>query len=119
MDSKLIDASAEFAVKIIRLCDRIDSHQAVINRFESSGASIGANIYIASSIANHDDEISKLNETLELCCETEYWLGILFKADLISKSSFNDLQYECETLKKMIISTINPENDNPNRSIIK
>ena len=43
-ENKLIDLSIDFAVKIIKVCDKIKGHYSINNQLERSGTSIRANI---------------------------------------------------------------------------
>ena len=44
-DSKLRDLSIDFAVKVIKMCDKIKGHYSLVNQLERSSTSIGANIH--------------------------------------------------------------------------
>ena len=75
-ESKLINLSVEFSVKIIKLCENIKGHYSLTNQLERSGTSIGANIHEASYAHSKNDFISKLQIALKECYETECWLVI-------------------------------------------
>ena len=47
-DSKLRDLSTDFAVKVIKMCDKIKGHHSLVNQLERSSTSIGANIHEAN-----------------------------------------------------------------------
>jgi len=119
MDSKLLDASVDFALKIIGICDKIKGHPSLANRLEENGTAIGAIVREASFLNNVDEYIIKLDDALKECQKTVYWIELLFKSDLISKTIFNELNYECESIAKMITSAITAAKENPNKSVIK
>ena len=84
-ENKLADLSTEFAIQILKLTDGIKGHYSLSNQLERSGTSIGANIREAKYAQSRPDFIAKLQIALKECYETEYWLEIAQKAELISE----------------------------------
>ena len=82
-ESKLALASMDFAVKILKLCDSIKGHYSIVNQLERSATSIGANIREANYAHSKPDFVSKLQISLKECYETEYWLELMIKAELL------------------------------------
>ena len=82
-DSKLRDSSTDFAVKVIKLCDSIKGHYSLVNQLERS--SIGANIHEANYAHSKADFIVKFQIALKECYETEYWLELFVKSELIDR----------------------------------
>lgn len=78
-ESKLRELSTDFAVKIIKLCEKIKGHHALVNQIERSATSIGANIHEANYAHGKPDFIAKLQIALKECYETEYWIEIAKK----------------------------------------
>ena len=111
-ESKLRNLSIEFSVKIIKLCENIKGHYSLTNQLERSGTSIGANIHEANYAHSRLDFISKLQIALKECYETEYWLEIFVKAELISREIAKDIYNECGTIRKILISSINTAKEN-------
>lgn len=105
-ESKLKNLSIEFSVKIIKLCETIKGHHALMNQLERSGTSIGANIHEANYAQSKNDFISKLQIALKECYETEYWL------ELLDKENAKEIYNECGTIRKMLISSINTAKKN-------
>ena len=85
-DNKLADLSTEFAVQILKLTDSIKGHYSLANQLEQSGTSIGANIREAKYAHGKADFIAKLQIALKECYETEYWIEIAQKADIVRKN---------------------------------
>ena len=79
----LIDLSVDFAVNIIQLCDNIKGKAVLTNQMMRSATSIGANIHEANYAQSDADFISKLQIALKECYETEYWLTLLVKTNII------------------------------------
>ena len=106
-ESKLREMSTDFAVKIIKLCDTIKGHYSLVNQLERSGTSIGANIREANYAHGRADFIAKLQIALKECYETEYWLELFVKADILKKEQVVALYNQCGTIRRILISSIN------------
>ena len=113
-ESKLRNLSVEFSVKIIKLCENIKGHYSLTNQLERSGTSIGANIHEANYAQSKNDFISKLQIALKECYETEYWLELFVKSELLDRDVAKDIYNECGTIRKMLISSINTAKKNQN-----
>ncbi len=105
--SKLRTLSTDFAVKIIKLCESIKGHYSLTNQLERSGTSIGANIHEANYAHSRNDFISKLQIALKECYETEYWLELFIKTEIIDRDTAKEIYNECGTIRRMLISSIN------------
>ena len=106
-ESKLRDISTDFAVKVIKLCETIKGHYALVNQLERSATSIGANIREANYAHGKADFIAKLQIALKECYETEYWLEIFVKAEILEKDSVSALYIQCGTIRRILIASIN------------
>ncbi len=106
-ESKLAVASMEFAVKILKLCDSIKGHYSIINQLERSSTSIGANIREANYAHSKPDFVSKLQISLKECYETEYWLELMLKADILNDDIAKVLLHDCGSIRRMLVSSIN------------
>ena len=106
-ESKLRELSTDFAVKIIKLCDGIKGHYSIVNQLERSATSIGANIREANYAHGKPDFISKLQIALKECYETEYWLELFKRAEIISDSDFKVVFHDCGAIRRMLIASIN------------
>lgn len=89
--SKLRENSTDFAVKIIKLCETIKRHYSLVNQLERSATSIGANIHEANYAHGKADFIAKLQIALKECFETEYWLELFVKSDILNRETTVDL----------------------------
>ena len=115
-ESKLRNLSVEFSVKIIKLCENFKGHYSLTNQLERSGTSIGANIHEANYAHSKNDFISKLQIALKECYETEYWLELFVKSDLLNRETAKEIYNECGTIRKMLISSINTAKQNAEKS---
>ena len=106
-DNKLADLSMNFAVSILRSIDNIRGHYSLINQLERSATSIGANIREAKYAQSKADFISKLQISLKECFETEYWIELMQRAEILEKDKAKKLLHECGEIRRMLISSIN------------
>lgn len=106
-ENKLVELSMDFAVEIIKLCDTLKGHRSIVNQLERSATSIGANIREANYAHGKADFAAKLQIALKECYETEYWLELFVRAELISSDSITQLQHSCGSIRRMLIASIN------------
>ena len=111
-ESKLRDLSMDFSVKIIKLCESIKGHSSLINQLERSATSIGANIYEANYAHGKSDFIAKLQISLKQCYETEYWLELFIKSEILDKNIATELYNQCGTIRRILIASINTAKEN-------
>ena len=111
-ESKLRELSTEFAVKILKLCETIKGHHSLVNQLERFAASIGANIHEANYAHGKPDFIAKLQIALKECYETEYWLELFVKADILNRDNTVDLYNQCGTIRRILIASINTAKEN-------
>ena len=104
--SKLRELSTDFAVRIIKLCETIKGHYSLVNQLERSGTSIGANIREANYAHGKADFIAKLQISLKECYETEYWLELFVKSDILDRKTAADLYTECGTIRRILVASI-------------
>ena len=111
-ESKLRDLSTDFAVKSIKLCEMIKGHYSLVNQLERSATSIGANLREANYAHSKQDFIAKLQIALKECYETEYWLELFVKAEILNRDAAADLYNQCGTIRRMLIASINTAKKN-------
>jgi len=106
-ENKLVDLSLDFAIKIIKLCETIKGHYYLVNQLERSATSIGANIHEANYAHRKPVFIAKLQIALKECYETEYWLELFVKSDILNRETTVDLYNQCGTIRRILIASIN------------
>lgn len=111
-ENKLADMSTEFAVKILNLTANIKGHYSLANQLEKSGTSIGANIREAKYAHSKADFIAKMQISLKECYETEYWIEIAQKADIISEEISKNALHDCGSIRRMLIASLNTAKEN-------
>ncbi len=103
----IVDLSMNFSISIVNLCDSIKGKSAIVNQFLRSGTSIGANIHEANYASSRADFIAKMQIALKECYETEYWLELFVKTNLIVEENYKQLKNDCGKIRKLLISSIN------------
>ncbi len=114
-ESKLLNQSMDFAVNILKVCDTIKGHYSLVNQLERSATSIGANLREAKYAHSTADFISKLQISLKECHETEYWLELMQRAEILKDASADSLLHDCGSIRRMLISSINTAKTNRNK----
>ena len=113
-DNLLIELSIDFAVKIVKLIDEIQGKGVLKNQILKSGTSIGANIHEANYAQSKADFVSKLQIALKECYETEYWLELFVKTNIIFENQYAELKNDCGKIRRILISSINTTEDKYN-----
>ena len=108
----ILDLSMNFAVEIVRLCESMKGKSILTNQLLRSGTSIGANIHEANYASSKADFISKLQIALKECHETEYWLSLFARTDLISEATYSKLSNDSGKIRKILITSINTAKGN-------
>ena len=111
-ENKLVDLSMDFSIKIIKLCETIKGHHSLVNQLERSATSIGANIHEANYAHGKPDFVAKLQIALKECYETEYWLELFVKSDILNRESAVPLYNQCGTIRRVLIASINTTKGN-------
>lgn len=111
-ESKLRELSTDFAVRIIKLCEAIKGRFSLVNQLERSATSIGANIREANYAHGKPDFIAKLQIALKECYETEYWLELFVKSDILNRETAAELYNQCGTVRRILIASINTAKGN-------
>lgn len=111
-ENKLADLSTEFAVKILNVTGGIKGHYSLANQLERSGTSIGANIREARYAHSKPDFVDKLQISLKECYETEYWIEIAQKANIISEDIAESVLHDCGSIRRMLIPSSNTAKEN-------
>ena len=78
-----------------------------MNQLERSATFIGANIHEANYAHGKPDFIAKLQIALKECYETEYWLELFAKTNILNKETAVDLYNQCGTIRRILITSLN------------
>lgn len=105
--SKLRELAVDFAVKTIKACEGIKGHYSLVNQLERSATSIGANIHEANYAHGKADFIAKLQIALKECYETEYWLELFAKTQILDRETVSGLYTQCGTIRRILVASVN------------
>ena len=97
----------DFAVRIIRLSTVIPFSQeskVIKNQLTKSGTSIGANYREANRSRSKADFKSKIRICESEASETQYWLEIIVKAELLKWEEMKSVHQECSELLAIFTS---------------
>ena len=84
-ENKLVDLSMDFAVEVLETFDTVKGHHSLVNQIERSATSIGANIREANYGHGRADFVAKLQIALKECYETEYWLELFKRSEILDE----------------------------------
>ena len=56
--------------------------------------------------------MAKLQIALKECYETEYWIELFVKSELIEREMAKELYNQCGTIRRILIASINTAKDN-------
>ena len=108
-DSVIAEKTVDFAVRIVKfykyLCDEKKEY-VLSKQILRSGTSIGANVRESKNAQSRADFISKLNIALKEADETQYWLEIMVKSDLIKENQVEALNKDLKEIIAMLVSSI-------------
>ena len=112
MESPLLIKSKQFALDIIKLCNKVKNEKketVLTNQLIRSGTSIGANIREAFYGHGRNDFIAKLQIALKECSESEYWIELIIESGYYDDKSILE---NCIELKKILVSSLNTAKKN-------
>ena len=106
-ENLVLDLSMQFAIDIVKLCESLKGKSILTNQLLRSGTSIGANIHEANYASSRADFIAKMQIALKECYETEYWLELFSRTDIIAEETYKSLKNDCGKIRKLLIASIN------------
>jgi four helix bundle protein len=106
----ICDRSFDFAVRIVKLCETLNSASSVSRTLSDqllrSGTSIGANIEEAQGGQSKADFISKMSIALKEARETQYWLRLLIASNLVPEQKLLPLKQEATELVAILTTIV-------------
>jgi four helix bundle protein len=97
----------QFAIDVVNLCENLKGKNTLINQLLRSGTSVGANIHEANYASSKADFIAKMQIALKECHETEYWLKLFVKTNIISEAVYTKMSNDSGKIRRILISSIN------------
>ena len=108
-DSILSEKSMSFAVRIVKLCQYLESEKkefVMSRQLLKSGTSIGANVREGIYGQSRNDFAAKMGIALKEAVETEYWLELLSKTGYVSDREYGSMRNGVTELAKMLTATL-------------
>lgn len=106
----------DYALRIIRLYSALPKEpvaQTIGRQLLKSGTSVGANYREADRGRSKAEFIAKMGDSLRELDESDYWLGLLVKAEVVPESKLKDLLAETNELIAIFVTIINKSRANP------
>jgi len=108
-DSVIGILTMDFAIRIVKFYKFLTEEKKVYiisKQLLRSGTSIGANVSEGAYAQSRADFINKMNIALKEASESEYWITLLYKTDVIDQKSYesliNDVRQIIGTLVKIV-----------------
>jgi four helix bundle protein len=114
-DNLVLDLSMQFSVDIVNLCDSLKGKSVLTNQLLRSGTSIGANIHEGNYASSKADFIAKFQIALKECYETEYWLKLFVKTNMITEETYTKLSGNSGKIRRILIASINTAKANADK----
>ena len=99
-DSPLHVKSRIFVIAIVKMVKQNNDWRvnSLFQQIRRSGTSIHANVRESEFAQSSPDFITKLTISLKEANETKGWLEVLYEAECMDSSTFNDLYPRCKGL---------------------
>ncbi|VBB44593.1 conserved hypothetical protein [uncultured Paludibacter sp.] len=107
--SVLSDKSFDFAIKVVKVCKYLNEEKKeniLSKQLLRSGTAIGALISEGRYAESKLDFIHKYGIAQKECCETEYWIKLMFKCEYLSQKEYESLINDTTELLKMLTASI-------------
>ncbi|MFB2817394.1 four helix bundle protein [Umezakia ovalisporum] len=106
------ERTENFAIRVVKAYSELnkkhfdDAVKILSKQFLRSGTSIGANCSEAKYAQSTKDFINKYSIALKEANETLYWIKIMIKSEIVSKSKFQNMIEENEKIIKILTASI-------------
>lgn len=104
----VLEKSFKFGLDIIKLYLKLKSEKEYIlsSQLVRASTSIGANITEAQYAQSKKDFINKMSIALKEANESEYWLRLLVKAEIIGNEEYRLYSSDCSEIKAILINVV-------------
>jgi four helix bundle protein len=112
-ENVIVKKSLDFAVRVVNLYKYLyDERKEYVmsKQLLRSGTSVGANVREAVNAQSKRDFVAKMNISLKEAAETEYWLELLRKTDYLNQLEYDEINRDCDELKRLLVSIIKTSN---------
>jgi four helix bundle protein len=108
-DNVIYKLCKAFALRIIKLYKYLNDEKKeyiISKQIYRSGTSIGANVREAQYAQSPADFVAKLSIALKEGAETQYWIEILQRTELVTVTRMKRLKADCDELVGMLVQSI-------------
>lgn len=104
----VLEKSFNFGLDIIKLYLKLKNEKEYIlsSQLVRSATSIGANMTEAQYSPSKKDFVNKMNIALKEANESEYWLKLLVKAEIINDKEYKIYSNDCLEIKAILINIV-------------
>lgn len=108
MKNAILDKSFNFSLDIVKLYLKLKNEKEYIlsKQLVRSATSIGANVTEAQYAQSKKDFISKMSIALKEANESEYWINLLSKAEIINEDEYKKYIKGCIEVKILLINIV-------------
>ena len=110
--------SKDFALRIIHLYEYLKEQKreyVISKQILRSGTSIGANLAEQEFAISDADYLNKTSIALKEAAETDYWLGLLYRAQYLTAVEYDNIHTDCNEIIKMLAKTVKTTKEKLNR----
>jgi four helix bundle protein len=109
-ESIIAGPSMNFAIRIVKFYKFLTEEKKIFvisKQLLRAGTSIGANISEAFYAQSRADFINKMNIALKEAGESEFWITLLYKSELIDQKSYDSLISDVKQIIGTLVKIIN------------
>lgn len=109
-ESVIARLSMDFAIRIVKFYRVLVEEKKIFvisKQLLRSGTSIGANVSEGSYAQSRADFINKMNIALKEAAESEYWITLLYKSELIDQKAYDSLISDVKQIIGTLVKIIN------------
>jgi len=99
-----------FSIRIVKFYKYLTDEKKVFvlsKQLLRSGTSIGANVYEGEFAQSKADFVNKMSIALKEANETQYWLELLYKSEIIDEKAYISLDNDAKQITGTLVKIIN------------
>ena len=108
-DNVIVEKSMSFAVRIVKLyqylCNEKKEYE-LGKQILRSGTSIGANVREGVQAQSKNDFVAKMNISLKEAAETEYWIELMHKSEILSNEQYESIIKDANEIARILTSIV-------------
>lgn len=108
-DNIIVNKSFDFALKIIdvyKYLNYIKKEYVLSKQLLRAGTSIGANVKESINAISKADFRNKMSTALKEADETEYWIKLIIRSNIVNENFMKELLYDCKEICRILNSIV-------------